>query len=253
MKHIENTADIRHQELFQLLPWYVNKTLQGTELKAVEEHLCVCLTCKREYLQLQNLGQAIAHEGSLDTAELASFSRLRKRIHKSSNAEQRTDLPSLPQNNRRASDSDIANNVRQITSETNWKTSKRSLYQSISALAAVVLLSVLAPRYVDIALKQNNDFRTLSSDKQQATNAVHEIRVVFADGISQQQKDAIVARIHGHIIDKPTPQGVYNVQLSENIGSQQILDLVETLRNNTGVIFAEPSYALLSSTHTDTK
>ncbi len=253
MKHIENTADARHQELFQLLPWYVNKTLQGTELKAVEEHLSVCLTCKREYLQLQNLARAVADDGSLDTAELASFSRLRKRIHNCSNAEQRTDSPSSPQNNRRASDGGTVNNVKQITSETNWKTSKRSLYQSISALAAVVLLSVLAPRYAEIAVKQNNDFRTLSSDKQHATNAVHEIRVVFAEGMNQQQKNTIVARIHGHIIDKPTPQGVYNVQLGQDVDSQQILNLVETLRNNTGVIFAEPSYALLSSTHTDTK
>ncbi|NOU21058.1 MAG: zf-HC2 domain-containing protein, partial [Methyloglobulus sp.] len=74
MKQINKNTYSAHQELSELLPWYVNKTLQRAELKAVEDHLAVCLTCKRELIQLQKLAQAVIQEGALDSAEQASFS-----------------------------------------------------------------------------------------------------------------------------------------------------------------------------------
>jgi hypothetical protein len=247
MQHINKLSDSAHQEFSQLLPWYINKTLKGSELKEVENHLSVCLTCKRELIQLQKLAQAVVQEGSLDSAEQASFSRLKKRLHSG----QQLDLQSLPQQVRpEQHKSGGSDNVRQLsnTRKQGWMGS--AIPRPALAMAAVLLLSLLMPRYLEIDLKQGNDFRTLS-DAQQEPISANEIRVVFAEHVGQQQKSKILERVHGQFIDNPTAQGVYTVRLDRGIDAKHLLAVVDLLRKDTGIIFAEPAYALLSSTHTE--
>ncbi len=245
MQHLTKASNSAHQELFQLLPWYVNKTLQGTELKAVESHLTVCLTCKREVIQLQKLAQAVIQEGSLDSAEQAAFSRLKKRLHSA----QPLDLQALPQQARpERHEADVSANVRQLSSarKQRWTGIRPALAM---AAALVLTLSVLMPRYVQNDLQYGSNFKTLSNAQPESISA-NEIRVVFAEDVNQQQKNKILGLVHGQFTgDKPTAQGVYTVRLEKNIVSKHLLDVVELLRKDSSVIFAEPAYALLSSTH----
>jgi hypothetical protein len=81
MKHLPANPYSTHDDISLLLPWYVNNTLHGSELKDVENHLNVCLTCKRELVNLKKLSLAINQEGSFDSAALASFSHLKDSIH----------------------------------------------------------------------------------------------------------------------------------------------------------------------------
>ncbi len=244
MKNLYNKSYSDHQELSLLLPWYVNKTLHGNDLTALESHLSVCLTCKRELNQLHKLAQAVKQEGSLDSAEQVSFARLKKRLH----AGDQLDLQSLPQQQRK----DTVGNVRQLD-----KARKPAWANAISrpalALAAAVLLSlaVIMPRYyIDNSPQVVGNYRTLSSDAQLNEIAIaNEIRVVFAENIDQGQKNKILERVNGQIVASPTAQGVYTVRLDRNIASKRLLDVVESLRKDSNVIFAEPAYALLSSSH----
>jgi hypothetical protein len=75
--------------------------------------------------------------------------------------------------------------------------------------------------------------------------------VVFVENVDQKQKDKILERVHGQVIDVPTAQGVYTVRLSKDIAAKHLLDVVELLRKDNNVIFAEPAYALLSSMHVE--
>jgi len=43
----------------ELLPWYVNGTLEGEELLEVEQHLRSCLTCRREVEELRELRRGV--------------------------------------------------------------------------------------------------------------------------------------------------------------------------------------------------
>lgn len=43
----------------ELLPWYVNGTLEGDELHEVEEHLRSCVACRREVEELRELRRGI--------------------------------------------------------------------------------------------------------------------------------------------------------------------------------------------------
>jgi hypothetical protein len=243
MEDIANKTYSAHQELSLLLPWYVNKALQGAELNAVENHLAVCLTCKRELIQLQKLAQAVIQEGSLDSAEQAAFSRLKKRLHTG----RHLDLPSFSQQGRPEQHNiGISGNIRQLSNarKQGWMNSARPLAM---AAAMLMTLSLLMPRHVEDGLQQGNSFKTLS-DTQQETVSANEIRVVFAEETSQHQKNKILERIHGQFIsDIPSAQGVYAVRLERGIAAKHLLDAVELLRKDASIIFAEPAYALLSS------
>lgn len=236
MKQHDTKSYSDHQELSQLLPWYVNKTLQGAELKAVEAHLAVCLTCKREQTQLQKLAQAVIQEGSLDSAEQASFTRLKMRLQG-----QQAGL--------NLKGSTVSGNVKQLSDGRKQRWVSSAISHPALAMAAAVLLSItlLMPRYAGNDVQLGNSFKTLSDGQQEAVSA-NEIRVVFAENVDQLQKNTILERIHGQFIsNSPTPQGVYTVRLEKDIAAKHLLDVIELLKKDGNVIFAEPAYALLSS------
>jgi hypothetical protein len=245
MKQYNTKPYSDHQELSQLLPWYVNKTLQDGELKAVEAHLGVCLACKRELMQLQKLAQAVKKEGSLDSAEQASFTRLKMRLH--GQAQPASQQVVLDQSQT------ISSNVKPLSSarKQRWASSLSVLRHPALAMAAAILLSValLMPRHVENDAQLGNNFRTLSDAKPETVMNSNEIRVVFAENVDQAQKDKILERIHGQVIDNPTAQGVYTVRLNSKAAVTGSLDAVELLRKDSNVIFAEPAYALLSTMH----
>jgi hypothetical protein len=220
-----------HQELSLLLPWYVNKTLHGAELKDLENHLAVCLVCKREMNQLQKLAQAVSQSGAGDSAEQAAFSRLKKRLH--------GDQPPI-----------LATPLGQSQTKQQESTALRPALAMAAAL--LVSLSIIMPSSTGDNAKAGNPFRTLSSDKQPDAIKTNEIRVVFAQHASQHDKDIILDQVHGHIVgEKPTAQGVYTVRLGNDIAATHLLDTIDLLRKNSKVIFAEPAYALLSSTQVE--
>ncbi len=232
MKQLYHNPYTAHQDISLLLPWYVNKTLHGAETRSVEDHLKVCLSCRRELATLHKLSVAVRQEGSMDSAALASFSQLKKRIH---GADQ-TSLENTPKN---------------IILQSLWgKRSKLYLPQPALALAAVLLLSLLIPRLTDTGDLSMNDYRTLSNAENPAVSH-NAIKVIFSNDAKQPQINALLASVHGRILDGPTVQGLYTITLDGKPATTNVLAMVESLRKNTHVIFAEPEYALLSSAHTD--
>ena len=242
MKQINSLSSSAHEAFSQLLPWYVNKTLQGAELKAFEDHLAKCLLCKVDLIQQQKLARAVMAEGSLDTAQRASYVRLKKRLQTSQQAQ----VQALA--HRPAHDQKIAV-VSNVAKSRKLQSMNTTILRSGLSLAAVLMLTLLVPRYLDSDLNQNLDFRTLSN-AQQDNLIANEIRMVFAEGLDQQQKNSVLQQIDGQFIgDNPTAQGVYTIRLRSDITAQQLLAVVESLKNDHRVIFAEPAYALLSSMH----
>jgi hypothetical protein len=231
MKQPHNNPYSAHQDILLLLPWYVNKTLRGAEIEKVENHLKVCLTCRREITTLHMLAAAVQQEGSIDSAAQASFSQLKKRLHDTDETSQKQTpkvvaLPSQPQ----------------------WYSKLWLLPRPALALAAVILLSLLIPRYIDTGNSQINEYRTLSNAENPALSQ-NTISVIFSNDTGQPQIKEIIASVHGKIVGSPTAQGLYTVAVESELAPKDVLGMVEVLRNNANVIFAEPAYALLSSAH----
>ena len=237
MKQPHNNPYSAHQDISLLLPWYVNKSLHDAESKRVENHLKVCLTCRRELVTLHKLAAAVQQEGELDSAAQVSFSGLKKRIHSTNdiNLEKAQEVAALPVRRKWFGKTDVAQ----------WR-----LPQTAFALAAVLLLSLMMPRFIDTGAIQQNDFRTLS-DAENPVVSQNTMRVIFSNDIQKPQINDILASVQGRIIDGPTAQGIYTVAVDNELASKDVLDRIISLRKNAHVIFAEPAYALLSSVDDD--
>jgi hypothetical protein len=220
-----------HDEISLLLPWYVNNTLNLTELKDVENHLKVCLVCKREVANLKKLSFAVNQNGSFDSAALASFSHLKDRIHQENN----NDIPSPL----------VVNGLNgQLGKLPDLKASffDRSKY----AMVAMFVLAIVIPGYVNLGTLVRGDYRTLS-DSETSKPRKNEIRIIFSEGLKNQQIDEIIAQVNGKIISGPNEKSVYTVQINKGSSTINILQSLEQLRENKNIIFAEPAYDLLSS------
>jgi hypothetical protein len=220
-----------HNDISLLLPWYVNHTLHGSELDSVENHLKICLTCRRELASLQKLSVAVNQEGSFDSAALASFSHLKNRIHKTDNP-----VDPLPEA--------ITNPEHKWYERFDLKLP--ILARPKLALAAIIVFSLLIPAYVGLGKLVSNDYRTLS-DSEISKPSKNEIRVVFSKDANQQQINAILAKVQGQIVAGPTEQSVYTVRINKVSTTKNMLETVEQLKKNTNILFAEPAYDLLSS------
>jgi len=66
--------EFNHPE--ELLPWLVNGTLEGEELRRVEEHLRSCLTCRREVDELRRLRREIQAASDVSPSETPGLERL---------------------------------------------------------------------------------------------------------------------------------------------------------------------------------
>lgn len=241
MKQLHNNPYSAHQDISLLLPWYVNKTLHGAEIKTVENHLKVCLTCRREIATLHKLAAAVQQKGSIDSAAQATFYRLKKRIHS-------------PDETSRQNTSKVIALPGQRAWYGKLRLGHSILPRPALAWAAVLLLSLLIPRFIDTGNSQMHEYRTLSNSENPAISK-NTIRVIFSNDTEQVNINNILASVHGLIVDGPTEQGVYTIAVESELASNNVLGLVATLRKNPNVIFAEPEYALLSSAHAskDTK
>jgi hypothetical protein len=218
-----------HQEILMVLPWYVNKTLCDTEMKAVENHLKVCLTCKREMATLQKLSLAVNRADTLEAAARVSFSRIKKRIHQ-------TEKPALalsPQKTARLH-------------RRKWCQLLGIDLQSVALTFAVLMLAMLIPGYFVADKMLKSEFRTLSSGENTLVDR-NEIKAVFREGISPQQIQKVLDSVQGQIVDGPTSEGIYLIRIPKKPEPEALLNTVLSLRKNANVIFAEPAYTLLSS------
>jgi hypothetical protein len=212
-----------HDNVALLLPWYANKTLRGSDLNAVEQHLKICLVCNRELLALQKIANLIKEPAAIDSNAQASFSRFKNRLSAIDNGP----LPIL---------SKPLDGV---------KTSRPHFSRPVFAMVATVLLTVFLARFVDVRDMVGNDYRTLSNAETLATNA-NEVKVIFKPEASRQAIDGILAAIDGHIIDGSGQQSFYIIGFKGAIQKSEVLDKISFLRKNGLVAFAEPAYAFFS-------
>ncbi len=235
MKQIHTPHNDEHQEVLLLLPWYVNKTLLSDENNLVEKHLKSCLTCKIEITNLQKLSTSLSQQDTLTPVAHTSFLHLKNRIHRAEEAHsQKTGL------------FELYSGCRQWFTDINLK--NLITQHPGFALAMVILftLSLLPPGSFGTNQKLLKKFHTLSSTEN-ITPIKNEIQVRFARNITQQKITQILASVQGQIIAGPTPQGVLRVRIgTEKMTLEDLINTVSLLRKNTYVIFAEPTFTLLS-------
>jgi anti-sigma factor RsiW len=222
ISHTQNNA--LHQEVWELLPWYVNGTLARPELQRVEAHLALCESCQTELIRCQELATAIqmADEVAWEPSA-AHMQRLLERLNAAA--------------------------VQHTATHSWWHTlvarcgQARAVLQSTPPVmrwafaAQGVLVILLASVLVWRTPAAPQLYPTLSAVPQTAPRSGQHIRLVFADDITAGELRALLASVGGTITDGPSLMGVYTVAIPSSPPVDAVLNVV---RAHQKVRLAEP-------------
>ena len=192
-----------HQKVWEILPWYVNGTLEGHEHELVARHILRCQSCADEVVRCQSIATAVrGSEKAAMTPSPEHFARLMERI----------DRESTP-----------AGAERWRIRVREWLEKIRLLFRETPSLfrwalaaetAAIVLLAATMIWQASVA--PSLLYRTLSdAGSGPALGRVH-LQVVFADDITEREIRTLLGSIGATIVAGPTPMAVYTVALVAN-------------------------------------
>ncbi|NBQ68063.1 MAG: zf-HC2 domain-containing protein [Nitrosomonadaceae bacterium] len=219
---INVTGKNEHQKVWNLLPWYVNHSLEAAEKDRVRNHVRMCIACRIELQQQQQLFEEMQQTDLLRQVSQAAFAQLRKRIEQQSVIRPFT-RPNQPGEESKLSSGQSPGFVKYTT-----------LAASLLLLAMPFMLHLPADQSAFTA-----EYRTLASAPKN-TPAHNRVRIVFADQPDPKHIGAILHSVSGRIVHGPSENGIYEIQIGDrHTRSQEVDDAIAYLRDNTQVIFAE--------------
>jgi anti-sigma factor RsiW len=215
----------RHSHVVELVPWYVNGTLDGRDREEVTAHLKECLACRQEFDQCQALVTAVR---SAADAQWAPAPERLERLLASIELLEETNVRRVGWRARwRAGTEWLRDLFRSTPSPVRW-----ALAVQAAALVLVVGLAVWPG-----ALSSRAPYRTLADGDRRVGQAL--IHVVFAEGISEREMRTLLERVQGKIVDGPSSVGLYTVEIRART-PDQAMPMVAILRGDPKVRFAEP-------------
>jgi Putative zinc-finger len=219
-----------HQEVCELLPWYVNGRLEGQEREAVETHLSTCPSCQAELRHCHDVAAAVQADGETAWSPSSEhFSRLLARIdaaevHEAQGGSWRERL-----------------RARYTKHLLALQGTPRLVRWTLAAQGAMILLLVGVLVW-QAPFSPEPLYRTLADDSDQARENQAHLQMVFADDMTEQELRALLTSIGGTIVKGPSPLGVYTVEIPVSEGSPDLVDpLLDAVRAHPKVRFAEPT------------
>ena len=191
----------QHQKVWEILPWYINGTLDSHEHGLVARHILSCQSCADEVARCRSIATAVrsAKEGAWSPSP-DHFARLMERIDRAS-------TPAAPERWRIR--------VRE------WLEKIRCHFQETPSLfrwalaaqtAAIVLLTAATLWQASIA--PSSLYRTLSDAGSGPEAGRLHFQLVFADDITEREIRTLLNSIGATIVAGPTPMAVYTVALA---------------------------------------
>jgi hypothetical protein len=215
-----------HLRATELIPWLVNKRLEGEALTWLTTHLDGCDRCRAVLESERKIYAAVNASDTIEYAPQASFNRLWSRIESG-----------------HVSDLAHARAAQTVALEAplgrrSWARLAVSL---LLATGAGALLwqwrGAVAPA---IAPAQ---YRTVTSSATLAPAG--SINVIFSDGATMADVQLILQAAGLSVISGPSSAGVFNVGFNARQRDADLTASLKSLRNDPRVRFAEPS----ASTH----
>lgn len=212
MMRLFSVDDPDHAHATEVLPWFVNGTLDPAERSRVERHVTECAACRAELNMLYEL-QAIVQSDRAAAAPLEPLTA----VH----AE-----PIRP-----AAPLGVADRgwLRRYWGAMSFST--RAL-----VAAQCVVIAALTGLLVGIDRAPPAAYRTLTSPPP-AVRSEDTVVVVFSDATIQGAVRQLLERVHGRVVDGPNRAGA----LSVNVPHGQLADALRQLRASPDVRLAEPA------------
>jgi hypothetical protein len=198
-------SEISHDEVIQLIPWYVKGKLNASEQALVKMHLENCDTCRSEVILCQNLSKSMPAPAEPWKPSAAHFAGILAEVEK---------LESLaevkPEANSRLKSKGLFHRLKAAISATpgpmRWTLALETL-----AIAGLVAITVLPVQY-----QMNRDsvagYETLSNAGKPLNTNGKLIKLVFADDMTTKELNSLLTGNGLQLRDGPTVVGVYIVE-----------------------------------------
>lgn len=249
----ESPRRLRHQEAWELLPWYVNRTLAGDEREAVEAHLERCPLCRVEVAAGEELALAV-RRGAAAPPDTGRLARLLARLDEPGEADGRevaelagsTALPSaLP--------APAHPSAPRLPPAVRWALALQAAAVLALALGLGSLLAARDPAPAGAAPAVPADltsapsdptsaaepgYRTLAAPAPPATGEGLAVRAVFSPTASERELRRLLLAAGARFAGGPSPAGVYTLEIAgDEAAAAAALAL---LRRDPHVELAEP-------------
>jgi hypothetical protein len=197
------TGQLSHKNAFELLPWYVNGTLDPDEHRDVRAHVSACLVCRRELAFLERLERDVASSADPDPALQQSLASVLQRI-----------------------DAAEAPPVRRL-----WSALTAAVRDTHPLLRAALIVQAAALALVAILLVRATGpdtapgFETLSTAPALAAPEPGQVRlrVIFGPQMSMADVDALLRAAGARVVDGPSSVGAYAID-APSAASATLLD-----------------------------
>ena len=186
MNEQEQSQARSHDAVWELLPWYINGTLEASEHALVDQHVRACLLCHRELDGQQRLHELVRQSDTVRILSRSSFETLMRRIDSGVSAE---------------TGRSIGYRARVVA----W----------LPIAAAVLAVSVLLIVLFSTSPDRSGEFRTLTSETPNRQYDLPALQMVFAEQATQEDIHSVVAAVGGRIVDGPSGAGVYTIELAD--------------------------------------
>lgn len=212
-----------HDDAWHALPFFINGTLRGPTLAAVEAHLAQCAECRSELAGQTQVRDAILREDVRQENAQVGFDQLWDRI---------------------LEDEAVADGrAGKLTAPNSAGVLRAPASGVMKWLVAAVVVEGIGLATLGAMTWSNSQslsttpaYRTLSTPEATLTGA--RIRAVFAPQLQLGQLQSLLSTSRLSVVGGPTEAGVYTLALEDAHGN---VDAALTrLRDSTSVRFAEP-------------
>jgi hypothetical protein len=218
MQQIENTT-AEHQEIGELLPWFVNGRLGEADRQRVDAHLRVCGVCRDDLATERRIHGVMSMDAGVEHMPMAGLNRLRRRIASLDAAGPASAAPDAAAPGEAPADSSS-------------RQGRGAIAASIAMLAVGALAALLWNQHPRRSAPDN--YYTVTTTLPQPANTA--IRAVFAPSVTLSELQALLDDAHLKIVSGPTEAGVYSLATS---GSPSVDWSLQRLRGHDVVRFAE--------------
>ncbi|HEX4952722.1 MAG TPA: zf-HC2 domain-containing protein [Thermoanaerobaculia bacterium] len=219
-------GDREHGEVLELLPWYVNGSLEGRDRTRVETHLEGCPLCRAELAECRDLAAVVRNAPPPTPApHPGSLGRLLARLDATETE------PSLFGSGRRR-----LGDRRQgrETLARAWAAAPRLWrWVALGQTAALVLLGAMLVWRPGPA--PATTFRTLSTAASEVPRAA--LRVAFSEEVTEGELRRLLLPLSAQIVAGPSPLGVYTLHVPAGASAEPLPLVVEHLSGQPGVRF----------------
>ena len=227
MKHPAPAEAFSHNETWSLLPWFATGGLSAEENAGVRGHLRDCAECQSELARCEQLNHSVKSNNDQGwTPSARHFSQVLASVD---GYEARSAKPQ--------------NAVSWIARWFPWlSATPRPARFALGLQGAFVV--ALGSMLVFRAMAPTETYRTLSNPSVQATTTGQQIRIVFADDLTEKGMRDLLLATNAQLMSGPSSLGVYTITIDAGtLNAKGEKDIIARLRDHPKVKFAEIVYS----------